>query len=173
MCRGVEEGGGRWIKMAGDRVASPAARFLQYRATVAGKAELYDVTAAYEMKNVAPVIDVVETTPANYKFPAPAAPTAASPANLTLPALGRANPTPTPARPAADAGTSPALTFAKGHIGARWLANDENGDTLQFKIEIRGESETTWKPRRDNPLDPYHSCASTACPHREHTRALP
>ena len=46
-----------WAKLSGDRVASPAARFLQYRATVSGAAELYDVTAAYEMKNVAPVIE--------------------------------------------------------------------------------------------------------------------
>ena len=52
-------------------MASPAARFLQYRATVSGAAELYDVTAAYEMKNVAPVIEALEITPANYKFPAP------------------------------------------------------------------------------------------------------
>jgi len=33
-----------WAKLSGDRVASPAARFLQYRATVSGAAELYDVT---------------------------------------------------------------------------------------------------------------------------------
>ena len=62
-----------WAKLSGDRVASPAARFLQYRATVSGAAELYDVTAAYEMKNVAPVIEALESTPANYKFPAPGA----------------------------------------------------------------------------------------------------
>ena len=60
-----------WAKLSTDRVASPAARFLQYRATVSGAAELYDVTTAYEMKNVAPVIDALESTPANYKFPAP------------------------------------------------------------------------------------------------------
>src|SRR5579863_5755524 len=62
-----------WAKLAAGRVTSPAARFLQYRATVAGSAELYDITAAYEMKNVAPVIEAIETTPANYKFPAPVA----------------------------------------------------------------------------------------------------
>jgi sugar lactone lactonase YvrE len=153
-----------WAKLNGDRAQSPAARFLQYRATVTGAAELDDVTAAYEMKNVPPVIEAVESTPANYKFPAPAAPSAASPANLTLPALGRANPTPTPSRPAADSGTSPALTFAKGHIGARWLANDDNGDTLSFKIEIRGENETTWKPLRENLREHYYSWDSTAYP---------
>jgi hypothetical protein len=153
-----------WVKLNGDRVASPAARFLQYRATVSGAAELYDVTAAYEMKNVAPVIEEVEATRPNYKFPAPVAAAAASPASLTLPPLGRTNPTASPARPAADSGSSPALTWAKGYIGARWLANDENGDTLLFKIEIRGENETTWKPLRENLRERYYSWDSTAYP---------
>ena len=154
-----------WAKLTGDRVISPAARFLQYRATVAGAAELYDVTAAYEMKNVAPVIETIETTPPNYKFPAPVvAASRTDPATLTLPALGRTTPTPTPARAAADAGSSPALTYAKGSIGARWLANDDNGDTLLFKIEIRGDNETTWKPLRENLRERFYSWDSTAFP---------
>jgi sugar lactone lactonase YvrE len=153
-----------WAKLSGERVTSPAARFLQYRATVTGSAELYDVTAAYEMKNVAPVIETVESTPPNYKFPAPVAAAAPNPATLTLPALGRSNPTPAPARAAPDTGSSPALTYAKGFIGARWLANDDNGDTLLFKIEIRGENETTWKPLRENLRERFYSWDSTAYP---------
>jgi len=153
-----------WAKLSGDRVASPAARFLQYRATVSGAADLYDVTAAYEMKNVAPVVEAVQTTPPNYKFPAPVAAAATSPASLTLPPLGRTNPVASPARPAPDSGSSPALTSAKGYIGARWLANDENGDTLLFKVEIRGENETTWKPLRENLRERYYSWDSTAYP---------
>jgi len=154
-----------WAKLTGDRVTSPAARFLQYRATVAGAAELYDVTAAYEMKNVAPVIETIETTPPNYKFPAPVVAAAApNPGTLTLPALGRTTPTPTPARATPDTGSSPALTFAKGSIGARWLANDDNADTLLFKIEIRGENETTWKPLRENLRERFYSWDSTAYP---------
>jgi hypothetical protein len=153
-----------WAKLNGDRVASPAARFLQYRATVSEAAELYDVTAAYEMKNVAPAIEAVEITPANYKFPAPAPLAAPTPANLTLPALGRSNPAPAPARRSADTGTSPALSFAKGHLGARWLANDENGDSLRFKLEIRGENETAWKPLREDLRERYYSWDSTAFP---------
>jgi sugar lactone lactonase YvrE len=152
-----------WAKLSGERVASPPARFLQYRATVAGSAELHDVTAAYEMKNVAPVIDALESTPANYKFPAPVASAPANPATLTLPPLGRATPALVAAR-VADAGTSPALTWAKGYIGARWLATDENGDTLLFKIEIRGEHETAWKPLRENLRERYYSWDSTAYP---------
>jgi sugar lactone lactonase YvrE len=154
-----------WAKLTAGRVTSPAARFLQYRATVAGSAELYDVTAAYEMKNVAPVIEAVEPTQANYKFPAPALAAAApNPPTVTLPPLGRSTPTPQPVRATADSGSSPALTYAKGFIGARWLANDDNGDTLLFKIEIRGENETAWKPLRENLRERFYSWDSTAYP---------
>ena len=145
--------------MNGERIASPAARFLQYKATLSGAADLYDVTAAYEMKNVAPVIEIIESTPANYKFPAPAAPAAATPASLTLPAMGRNATTPAPA---ADAGTTPSLTWTKGQAGARWLATDENRDSLQFRIEIRGENETVWKPLQENLRERYFSYDSTA-----------
>ena len=41
------------------------------------------------MKNVAPVIEELEITPANYRFPAPAANALASNPPLTLPPLGR------------------------------------------------------------------------------------
>jgi sugar lactone lactonase YvrE len=148
-----------WARLTGDRIASPAARFLQYRATIAGAAELYDVATAYETRNVAPVVEEIEITPANYKFPAPSGPPAAS-TTLNLPALGKK---PTPATvSSADSGSTPALTFAKGQIGARWLATDENGDALAFKVEIRGDGETAWKLLKDGIRERYYSWDSTA-----------
>jgi hypothetical protein len=148
-----------WAKLdAAGRIASPAARFLQYRATVTGTAELYDVSAAYEMKNVAPAVDVIEITPANYRLPGPAGPPPANPLTLSLPAIG--------ARPAGGRGgdnaNTPQLTWAKGVIGARWAASDENGDSLLYKIEIRGESETTWKLLREGIRERYYSWDSTS-----------
>ncbi len=86
-----------------------------------------------------------------------------APPALTLPPLGRTTPAPVPAR-GSDTGASPALTYAKGFIGARWLATDENGDTLRFKIEIRGEHETAWKPLHENLQERYYSWDSTAYP---------
>ena len=148
-----------WAKLdASARITSPAARFLQYRATIAGAAELYDVTAAYEMKNVAPVVEAIEVTPANYRFPGPAGAPPGNPLTMTLPALG--------SRPASrntsESGSTPQLTWAKGVIGARWAASDENGDALLYKIEIRGEGETTWKLLRENIRERYYSWDSTS-----------
>ncbi|MBZ5673233.1 MAG: hypothetical protein LAP61_03220 [Acidobacteriia bacterium] len=152
-----------WEPLNQGRVASPPARFLQFRATLNGNAELSDVTVAYQMKNVAPVIAQVEITPPNYRFPAPAATTAttAPSPTLVLPPIQR-RPTQSTAV-SSDPGT-PALTFDKGQIGARWLAEDDNGDTLQFKVEIRGANETTWKLVRDKVRERYFSWDSTAYP---------
>jgi outer membrane protein assembly factor BamB len=155
-----------WAPLKQGRVASPAARFLQYRATLNGTAELSDVSVAYQMKNVAPVIARVEITPPNYRFPAPAGSvdTAAPSPTLTLPPISPATRRPAQSSAVSSDPGTPALTFAKGQIGARWLADDDNGDTLRFKVEIRGMKETAWKLVRDKVSERYLSWDSTAYP---------
>jgi hypothetical protein len=153
-----------WAKLSAGRIASPAARFVQYRATLSGAAELDEVDVAYQMKNIAPVVDAIEITPANYKFPAPTPPSAATPAPLSLPAIGHGRSLSSNPPPAPDSGSSPTLTYAKGQIGARWLANDENGDALSFGVEIRGINETTWQLLKDKLREHYYSWDSTAFP---------
>jgi sugar lactone lactonase YvrE len=148
-----------WSALNGGRVSSPPARFLQYKVTLNGSGEVRQVYVAHQPKNVAPVIEALELTPANYRFPAPAA--AAAPANptLTLPAIGR--------RPTAAAGAGAGdvtLTWAKGQLGVRWLASDDNGDTLLYKAEIRGVNESNWKLIRDKIRERYVSWDSTAFP---------
>jgi hypothetical protein len=151
-----------WEKLSNGRIVSPPARFLQYKVTLTGSnAELRGTDIAYQPKNVAPTVEEVEVTPANYRFPAPS--TAAAPANpnLTLPPLGRKP----PAAPAAsESVTFPVMTYGKGQLGIRWLATDENGDTLLAKVEIRGVNETTWKLVRDKIRERYLSWDSTAFP---------
>jgi hypothetical protein len=152
-----------WAKLDAGRVVSPAARFVQYKATLSGTSELSEVDIAYLMKNVAPVIEQVDITPANYKFPAPSAAASTTPASLTLPPLGRNKPAPPPLT-INDSGSSPSLTWSKGQIGARWLATDDNGDTLTFKLEIRGVNESAWKLLKDKIRERHYSWDSTAFP---------
>ncbi|HVP00398.1 MAG TPA: hypothetical protein VMT15_20140 [Bryobacteraceae bacterium] len=146
------------------RIVSPPARFLQYRLTLSG-GEITEVDAAYQAKNVAPSIDEVEITPPNYKFPAPSTVVTSLSSSLTLPSLGHQAPSSAAApAPTPDAGSSPGMTYSKGAIGVRWLANDDNGDSLLFKVEIRGVSETAWKPLKDKLREHYYSWDSTAFP---------
>ncbi len=157
-----------WEKLNAGRIVSPAARFLEYKATLTGSAEISEVDTAYQMKNVAPVIQEMEITPENYKFPAAAAATSSSsnasnPASLNLPPIGRKSSSSGAASSAGSAST-PSMSWAKGFIGARWLASDENGDTLIYTAEIRGVNETAWKLLRDKIQENYLSWDSTAFP---------
>jgi sugar lactone lactonase YvrE len=147
------------------RVISAPARFLQYKLTMSGPGEVTEVDVAYQMKNVAPEIEEVEITPANYKFPAPSSGGTSLMPSVTLPALGHHNASSSGApAPASDSGSSPALTYAKGQIGVRWLASDDNGDSMLFKVEIRGANESAWKLLKDKIREHYYSWDSTAFP---------
>ncbi len=84
----------------GGRIASPAARFVQWKATLtadgAGHSpELESVDVAYLPKNVEPRIDEIEITPPNYKFPGAVlrwCRSSAPPQTLNLPPLGKRSP---------------------------------------------------------------------------------
>ncbi len=148
-------------KPEGAGVDSPAARFLQWRALLqaGGTASpmLDQVTVAYRPKNAAPAINQIEITPPNYRFPDPPAPST-SPPTLTLPAIG-SKPS---QRPAATLQSVRPMNFAKGYLGVRWLAQDENEDDLIYKVEIRGANEQNWN-LLDKDLDqPQLSWDSTA-----------
>ncbi|MFN0106046.1 MAG: hypothetical protein ACKV2U_28650 [Bryobacteraceae bacterium] len=145
-----------WAAVPGtNRIASPPARFIQYRATLtaaseaAAKPELRWVDVAYQLRNIAPVIEEIEFTQPNYRFPA-APPIAASnsagaPASISLQPLGQKR----RQNVLMDLGSGGTLSYAKSHLGVRWRATDENNDTLSFKVEIRGVNEAEWKLLRD------------------------
>jgi hypothetical protein len=60
------------------------------------------------------------------------------------------------------------MQYAKGALGARWLAGDPNGDSLVYTVEIRGVNETEWKPLKDKLTEKYYSWDSTAFPDGEY-----
>jgi len=156
----------------GGRIASPAARFVQWRATLTAAAgpspQLESISVAYLPKNVEPRVEQIEITQANYKFPAPSISSKSD--TLSLPPLtGR--PQRNEARSAAiesPATISPAMQPAKGFLGARWVAWDPNDDSLIYTIEIRGVTETEWKPLKDKVAEKYFSWDSTAFPDGEY-----
>ncbi len=150
----------------GGRLAAPPARFLQWKATLQASSSgasphLDSVDAAYLPKNVAPRVTEIETTPANYRYAPPVLTLnpSALPSSLSLPPIGRKNPSFSPSD--SDSGSA-SLTFAKGWVGARWNASDDNGDDLEYRIEIRGVKETEWKLLKDKLRERHYSFDSTA-----------
>jgi hypothetical protein len=60
------------------------------------------------------------------------------------------------------------MQFAKGSIGARWSAADDNADTLIYTVEIRGKKEKHWKLLKERVKEKYLSFDSTAYPDGEY-----
>ena len=60
------------------------------------------------------------------------------------------------------------MSYAKGYIGARWSASDDNGDALLSSVYIRGVKETEWKLLKDKLHERYWSWDSTAFPDGEY-----
>jgi hypothetical protein len=156
----------------GARLNSPPARFVQWRATLSVDAadksgrtpQLDAVEIAYLPRNVAPRVQEIEVTPPNYKFPTPTI-VISTPQTLNLPPLGKRN---HPAISLTLESTTPGMQYAKGAIGARWVASDDNSDTLIYTVEIRGANETAWKLLKDKVKEKYISWDSNAFPDGEY-----
>jgi outer membrane protein assembly factor BamB len=105
-------------------IRSPAARYLQYRATLPGRdSVLRDISLYYLPHN-----QRARTTEV-YLGDAPAVATPPAPA---------ATPAPTPTTPAAPRAHSPTLKL-------RWKVENPDGDQLIFKLWIRREGDTVWR----------------------------
>jgi hypothetical protein len=157
----------------GARIASPAARFLQWRATLIGSPsgdspELRQVDAAYLAKNVAPEVQLIEITPPNYRLPQQSQLVLSPNPPLTLPPLTKTGHAPAPPLNLGGDSGSVSMQYAKGYIGARWMASDENGDELTYTVEIKGEDETEWKPLKDKVTEKRLSWDSTGFPDGEY-----
>jgi sugar lactone lactonase YvrE len=117
----------------GDAVKSPAARFIQWRATLkraAGKPEprLREVTVSYLPRNVAPRITSITVLPVGVALQTlPQQPTDgnAELVGLDPSVLGNVAVIP------------PRRTFQRGAISLQWQAEDRNGDPLEYSVYYR------------------------------------
>ena len=119
-------------------------------------------------KNVAPVLEDIDTTPANYKFAPPSSSSSSSPPTLTLPPLGQRRRT-SPLLSLDSSSSGQSMQQAKGFAGVRWAVTDPNADQLTYKVEIRGVQEQEWKLLKDNLKDKFLSWDSTAFPDGDYT----
>ena len=125
--------------------------------------EVRELELAYMPKNVAPVFEEVDVTPANYKFSPPTLPLTST-NSITLQPLGQRRRTTGPSISLDSMSSSQTMQYAKGSIGVRWAVNDPNGDDLTYKIEIRGVQEKDWKLLRDKVKERSISWESNAFP---------
>jgi len=153
-----------WKPVANDGVASPAGRFLQWKAVLHPGGSLSGVGVNYLPVNAAPVVeDVVVVTGARLN-PQVQAQTAAQPATVNIQF-------PAPNQPGVvgfdpnSANNNP-ITANKDRTGvtARWAAHDDNGDDLTFALYLRGDGEHAWRLLKDNVTDKAYSFDQTLIP---------
>lgn len=121
----------------GGPVASPKARYLQWRAVLKGDARLSEVNIAFVTANIAPEVLSLSVLPVNVGL-------AANPAVQIDPNIETAGMDPVlfglPNQP-----VPPRRLFQKGAISLQWTAEDRNGDKLVFDVYYREASESQFK----------------------------
>jgi hypothetical protein len=160
----------------GDPIASPNARYLQWRAVLKSETAggpgpvLTSVTAAFLPRNLRPTIISITVHPAGVAFQRPF-----STGELEIAGFedntsdGRSPTTQSSASSGSPAATppSPALgrrVYQKGLQTFVWKADDENDDRLQYDISYRREGESTWKPLKQGLWDPIFVWDTTSVP---------
>jgi sugar lactone lactonase YvrE len=158
-----------YTRQEGTPIASPKARFLQWRVVLTAGTDspvLTSVTAAYLQRNLRPQVRSITVHPPGIVFQKPYStgdPELAGFDNQTTPerALSSA------AMSAQGSSGSPSLgrrTYQKGLQTLIWRAEDENDDELTYEIRYRREGETSWKVLRRNVTEPILVWDTTTVP---------
>jgi hypothetical protein len=151
---------------SGQAITSPAARFLQWRATLAPgpvAAVVTSVTVAYLARNLRPVVSEITVHPAGVVFQRPFSSEEGAIAGLDETVADARRP------PGGDpaAGGTPTLgrrMFSRGLQTIGWKADDPDADRLQFSLHYRREGEDTWRLLREQLTDSLFVWDTTSVP---------
>lgn len=141
----------------GDAVKSPAARFIQWRATLkrgATAPRLREVTLSYLPRNIAPKITAINLLPAGVSLQALPQPQIEGGAD---PLGADANSQNTPAIP-------PRRVFQRGAISLQWQAEDRNGDSIEYSVFYRAANSSDYFPLKTALRDNYFTADANSLP---------
>ncbi|MGO9777273.1 MAG: hypothetical protein ACLQGT_06950 [Terracidiphilus sp.] len=152
-------GWSEWQPLRDGAVASPAGRYLQWKAVLRAHGMLGSVGINYLPVNAAPVVDDLVVVPGARYSPqnnAPQPPTV----NIALPSAGQN------AGMSFDSGAAAPLQAAKDRtaITVRWAAHDDNGDDLIYALYLRGDGETVWRLLKADVTDKAYSFDAALIP---------
>lgn len=123
-------------------VASPNARFIQWKAELSGDSAIDSVTLTYLPQNTPPSVKSLTVTtqlaPIQQKPTAAANPTAAF--SVTVTDTGDATTSASAGTP-----TQPAGRASSQQLTISWQTEDPDGDRMVFKLDYRAEDERQWK----------------------------
>ncbi len=155
----------------GEQIASPNARYLQWRAVLAASGTqlpvLTSVTTAYLPRNLRPEISSITVHPAGTVFQRPFSTGELEIAGFEDNTSDGRGQNPSPSASSAQSPPPPSLgrrIYQKGLQTFVWKADDENDDRLQFDVMYRREGESGWKVLRRGLTDPIFVWDTTSVP---------
>jgi sugar lactone lactonase YvrE len=149
-----------WMPLKDSAVASPAGRFLQWKAVLHPGGTVGSVGVNYLPVNAAPVVDELVVAPgvrvSAQSQPGPQPQTV----NIAFP-----SPNPNPLA-AFEAAANAPLQGVKDRtaITVRWAAHDDNGDELTYALYLRGDDEHVWRLLKDGITEKAYSFDATLIP---------
>jgi hypothetical protein len=152
-------GWSEWQPLKDGSVASPAGRFLQWKAVLHEGSALGSVGVNYLPVNSAPVVDDLVVVPGARLNPQGSVPQNQN-VNITFPSSSQS------ATISFDTGSNSPLQATKDRtaVTVRWAAHDEDGDTLIYSLFLRGDGETQWLPLKKKIKEQAYSFDATLIP---------
>jgi WD40 repeat protein len=149
-----------WEPLKDGAIASPAGRFLQWKAVLHPGGDLGAVGVNYLPVNAAPAVDEIVVVPGARLNPQNQPNSQQQPVTINFPSPNQ-NPVITFDAPANNPITA---MRDKSAITARWAAHDDNGDDLTFSLYIRGDNENLWRLLKDNITERAYSFDASLLP---------
>jgi hypothetical protein len=153
-----------WQPLQAGAVASPAGRFLQWKAVLKATGSLGSVGINYLPVNAAPVVDDLVVTPGariNAQSLIQIQPASQQQTvNIVLPAAAQS------AVATVDTTAATPLQAAKDRtaVTVRWAAHDDNGDDLSYALYLRGDGESVWRLLKSDLTDKAYSFDAALIP---------
>jgi hypothetical protein len=149
-----------WQPLRDGVVASPAGRFLQWKAVLNNGGTVGGVGVNYLPVNAAPQVDDVvvvpgarlnqQGQPSNQQTVNIAFPSASGGGSISFDPNSSGNPLP--------------ATKDRTAVTARWAAHDDNGDDLVYALYLRGDGEKNWRLLKDNITEKAYTFDQTTLP---------
>lgn len=127
-------------------VASPNARFIQWKAELRGASILDDVTLAYIPQNMPPVVKSINV----FTVAAPASSAKISSQSPVAYSITVTDTGDTSSGPSAGTPTQALSRAGAQQINITWQAEDPDGDRLVYALYFRGQDEHEWKLLKAN-----------------------
>ena len=156
-----------YANAAGSPIASPAARYLQWRAVLSSKTDspvVTSVTAAYMQRNQRPVVSGLVVHPPGVVFQKPFSTGETELAGYRADVVEKRLATQGQPPPSTGAPALGRRTYEQGLQTIVWKGDDANGDDLTFEVSVRREGDAEWTVLATKLTDAIYVWDTTSVP---------